>query len=68
MQKYVIEKSPSKHSIKVNGGKPNANDDKAMIMRGYLLKDKDFQKITMYSFNGQFTDRSTTLPQYIPLT
>ena len=44
MQKYVIEKSPSKHSIKVNGGKPKANDGKAMIMWGYLLKDKDLKK------------------------
>ena len=32
MQKYVIEKSLSKHLIKVNGGKSKANDDKAMIM------------------------------------
>ena len=47
MQKYVIEKSLSKHLIKVNGGKSKASDDKAMIMSGYLLKDKDFHKITM---------------------
>ena len=47
MQKYVIEKSLSKHLVKVNGGKSKANDDKAMIMSGYLLKDKDFHKITM---------------------
>ena len=31
MQKYVIEKSLSKNSIRVNGGKSQANDDKAMI-------------------------------------
>ena len=67
MQKYVIEKSLSKHSIKVNGGKLQTNNDIEMIMRGYLLKDKDFHKITMDSFNGRFTDRLTTLPQYIPL-
>ena len=60
MQKYVIEKSLSKHLIKVNGGKSKANDDKAMIMRGYLMKDKDFHKTSMESFNGQFTDRLTT--------
>ena len=64
MQKYVI----SKHLIKVNGGKSKTNDDKAIVMRGYLLKDKDFHKITMDSFNGQFTDRLTTLLQYIPLS
>ena len=68
MQKYVIEKSLSKHLIEVNGGKSKANDDKVMIMSGYLLKNKDFHKITMDSFNGQFTDRLTTLPQYIPLS
>ena len=68
MQKYVIAKSLSKHLIKVNGGKSKANDDKAMIMRGYLLKDKDFHKITMDSFNDRFTDRLTTLPRYIPLS
>ena len=68
MQKYVIAKSHSKHLIKVNGGKSKANDDKAMIMRGYLIKDKDFQKITMHSFNGRFTYRLTTLLQYIPLS
>ena len=53
--------------FKVNGGKSQANDDKAMIMRRYLLNDKDFHKITMDSFNGRVTDRLTTLPQYIPL-
>ena len=37
MQKYVNEKSLSKHSIKVNGDKSQANDDKAMVIRGYLL-------------------------------
>ena len=68
MQKYVIAKSLSNHLIKVNGGKSKANDDKAMIMRGYLLKDKDFHKITMYSFNDRFTDRLTTLSRYIPLS
>ena len=53
MQKYVIEKSLSKHLIKVNGGKSKDNDDKAMIIRGYL---------------GRFTERLTTLPQYIPFS
>ena len=68
MQKYIIEKCLSKHYILVNGGKSKANDDKAMIMSGYLLKDKDFHKITMDLFNDQFTDRLTILPQYIPLS
>ena len=67
MQKYVIEKSLSKHLIKVNSAQSNATDDKAMIMRRYLLKDKDFHKITMDSFNGRSTDRLTILPRYIPL-
>ena len=67
MQKYVIDKSLSKHSIRVNGGKSQAKDDKAMIMWGYFMKYKDFHKITIHSFNGPFTDRLTTLPQYIPL-
>ena len=31
MQKYVIEKYLSKHSIRVNGGKSQANDDRTMI-------------------------------------
>ena len=30
MQKYVIEKSLSKHLTKINGGKSQANDDKGM--------------------------------------
>ena len=33
MQKYVIEKSLSKHLIKVNGGKSKASDDKALNLR-----------------------------------
>ena len=67
MQKYVIEKSLSKHSIIVNAGKSQANDDKPMIMRGYFMTDKKYHKITLHLLNGRFTDKSTTLPQYIPL-
>ena len=44
MQKYFVEKSLSKHSIKVDGGKSQANDDKVMIMRRYCTKDKDFSE------------------------
>ena len=39
-----------------NVGKSQANYDKAMIMRGYVMKDKDFHKITLHSFNGRSTD------------
>ena len=66
MQKYVFEKYLSKHSNRIDGGKSQANDDKAMIMRGCFMKDNDFHKITMDSFNGRYTDRFTTFPQYIP--
>ena len=44
MQKYVIEKFLSKHSIKVDCAKSQANDNKAMIMKGCFMKEKDFSR------------------------
>ena len=41
MQKYVVDKSLSKYSLRIGGGKSQGDDDKAAIKNGWFMKDKD---------------------------